>query len=422
MLRIKIKYVFLLVSLICLFANWGTPLVAAQEVTPTPTPTSGPTPTPDDSAAINDLQSKIKDYQSKLSDLQSQSKTLSSQIKIMDNQIALTELRISATQQEIAQIEKDIKAAKNRIGTLETDITKSTKALMGRIDATYQVGRIEPWQVFLTSNSISNFLTRLTYLKLVQANDKKTIYAAQQAKVDYSNEKNMFETKQQEAEALRKELEGYTEQINNDKASKQTLLRETQGSESNYQRLLSQAQAQLAGFSRFAQSQGGASLLSGQTQCDDWGCYYNQRDSQWGGSALNGTQYSLASDGCLVTSMAMVYTHYGSRGVTPATINSNSSNFASYYPAFLLKRISADGKTSERVGADIDGTLSSGNPVIVGISYDGGGLADHFVVFISGSGGNYQMNDPFTPGGKNISFRERYPSVRIVEYEKVVFF
>jgi len=31
------------------------------------------------------------------------------------------------------------------------------------------------------------------------------------------------------------------------------------------------------------------------------------------------------------------------------------------------------------------------------------------------------MHDPFTPNGKNISFKERYPGVRIVEYEKVVF-
>ncbi|MDE2589180.1 MAG: hypothetical protein KGL95_05900, partial [Patescibacteria group bacterium] len=68
---------------------------------------------------------------------------------------------------------------------------------------------------------------------------------------------------------------------------------------------------------------------------------------------------------------------------------------------------------------DIDATLASGNPVIVGISYDGGPYPDHFVVFVSGSGGNYTMNDPFTPNGHNISFRGKYPNVRIVEEDKV---
>jgi hypothetical protein len=183
---------------------------------------------------------------------------------------------------------------------------------------------------------------------------------------------------------------------------------------------LAQARAQLAGFSNFTETQGGASILSNQTTCDDWGCYYNQRDSSWGGNSLNGTGYTLASDGCLVTSMAMVYTHYGHRSVTPATINSNPQNFASYYPAYLLKVISADGATSQRVSDSIDSVLGSGNPVIIGISYDGGPLADHFVVFTSGSGGNYTMKDPFTPNGNNISFRDRYPSARIVEVERVV--
>ena len=41
-------------------------------------------------------------------------------------------------------------------------------------------------------------------------------------------------------------------------------------------------------------------------------------------TALNGTKYRLASDGCLVASMAMVLTHYGYHDVTPVTINANS--------------------------------------------------------------------------------------------------
>jgi len=192
-----------------------------------------------------------------------------------------------------------------------------------------------------------------------------------------------------------------------------------QGSEANCQRLLAQARAQLAGFSRFVQSQGGASLLDSQTTCDDWGCYYNQRDSAWGGTPLNNTQYSIASDGCLMTSMAMVYTHYGHRSVTPLTINSNPSNFASYEPAWLLKTIVADGTTASRISSSIDGELSSGRPVIVGISYDGGPLADHFVVLISGSGGSYQMNDPYTASGHNIPFTSHYSVGSIREIDRV---
>ncbi len=177
-----------------------------------------------------------------------------------------------------------------------------------------------------------------------------------------------------------------------------------------------QAQAQLAGFSNFTANFGGSSLLSGQTSCDDWGCYYNQRDTQWGGMALNGTQYTIASDGCLVTSMAMIFTHYGHRGVTPVSINSNSSNFASYYPAYLLYTVHADGATASRIGAALDSTLSSGDPVVVGIHAYGG---THFVVIKGGSNGNYLMRDPYIPNGKDINFTDHYSVGSIYEIDRV---
>ena len=382
-------------------------LAFAQTDTPTPTTTQN----------TSALQDQIRQYEQKISDLQGQEKSLSSQIAIMDNQVKLTEARIADTKVKIANLEKDIEITKGKVKGLEKNINFSTKALLGRIAATYQVGSSSPWEIFLTSNNITNFFTRLKYLRIVQVYDKKTIYAAEQAKNNYNNQKTIFEDKQKEQELLSKKLEDYTKQLEQEKKGKQVLLSETQGSESNYQRLLAQAKAQLEGFSKFASSQGGASLLSGQTSCDDCGCYYNQRDSSWGALSLNNTQYTIASDGCLVTSMAMIYTHYGYKSVNPVSINSNPGNFASYYPAYLKYSISANGVSSQRVGAAIDSILSSGHPVVVGINAYGG---THFVVLKSGSSGDYVMHDPFVPNGHNIKFSDHYSVGSIFEINKVV--
>jgi hypothetical protein len=192
--------------------------------------------------------------------------------------------------------------------------------------------------------------------------------------------------------------------------SKNQLLVETSAKESTYQKLLAAAQAQLQSFSTFAQNAGGSKLLANQTSCDTWGCYYSQRDALWGNIALNGTQYKLASDGCLVTAMAMVMTHYGYRDVTPVTINSDPNNFAAYYPAYLMLTINVDGVSATRKTAAIDTTLATGNPVIVGIHAYGG---THYVVLVSGSKGNYIMRDPYIANGKDISFSASY-SVRSI--------
>lgn len=418
MLRINALQ-FIISFCLLLFVLVGFSLPIQAEDTPTPSPSISPTPASNDAEKLGDLQKQISDLSSKVVNLQAQEKSLSSQISVMDSQIKLTQYRIEATKKELEEVIADIGVANEKIGNLEKSLNSITKVLVGRIVATYQIGSIQPVQVLLASSDVTDFVQRANYLRLVQAHDKKLMYNTQQAKNDYQSQKSIFEAKKQKVESLKLQLEEYTKQLDLQKNTKQRLLAETQGSEANYQRLLTQARAQLAGFSRFTASQGGASLLTGQTVCDDWGCYYNQRDSQWGGSALNNSQYTLASDGCLVTSMAMVYTHYGHRSVTPATINSNPSNFASYEPAWLNKTIIADGTTASRISASIDDELSAGRPVIVGISYDGGPYPDHFLVLISGSGGNYQMNDPYTPNGHNISFSSKYSVGSIREIERV---
>lgn len=379
------------------------------------------TPTPDNSSSVTDLQNKINDLQQKISTLQGQEQTLSSQIAVYDSQIKLTELQIQSTQQQINDLTLNIDTATKKITNIEDSLNNLTKVLINRIVATYEIGSSSEFQTLVASSDFSDFIKRANYLRLAQAHDKKLIYDTVQAKNDYANQKNIYQDQKQKAEDLSAQLTAYQSQLDSEKQAKADLLSQTQGSEESYQQILAQTQAQLAGFSSFVTSQGGASLLGNQTTCDSWGCYYNQRDSSWGGNSLNGTGDTLASDGCLVTSMAMVYTHYGHRDVTPQSINSNSGNFSGI-PAELLKySITANGVSSSRVSADIDSTLASGNPVVVGISYDGGPLPDHFVVFVSGSGGSYTMNDPFTPNGHNIDFRGRYPSVRIVEEDKVNF-
>lgn len=398
-----------------------TTVTHAQEATPTPTPDQSQSVSNVGDCASKNLNPSdcVNYYQSKLAAAQNQDKTLSSQIAVMDSQTRLTEARIFATKQQIISLEEDIDTTSKKITNLESSLSDITKVLLSRIVATYQVGSEQPIQMLLSSDSISNFVTRANYLKLVQAHDKKLVFDTVQAKNDYANQKQIFEEKKKQILTLQQQLQDYTTELATQKQQKEQLLTETQGNESTYENLLSRAKAQLAGFSSFAVNQGGATILSNQTVCDDWGCYYNQRDSQWGNIALNHSQYSIASDGCLMTSMAMVYTHFGHRSVTPMTINSNPDNFASYYPAYLKYTITADGASSNRVGSYIDSNLQNGTPVIVGIRYSSGDT--HFVVLTGGSNGNYLMNDPFTPNGHQISFSSHYSLNSIFEIDKVLF-
>lgn len=185
------------------------------------------------------------DYLSgKISDLKSQVSTLSNQIAIMDNQIKLTEYRIAATEADITDLTLDIDTASKKIVGLEKSLDQLVVVLMNRVKATYAVGTIQPLHVLLTSNDAGDFVSRLNYLKLVQAHDKKLIYETQQAKVDYTNQKEVLEGKKKKIEQLKAQLVEYDNQLEQEKRAKNALLNETRGSEANYQRLLAQARAE----------------------------------------------------------------------------------------------------------------------------------------------------------------------------------
>ncbi len=418
----EIIFLFLAVSLALL--NGGNFVVVKADSSPSATLT--PTTTPDPSSQTSSIQDCANNHVSvadcpqflrdKINDLEGQAKTLSSQISIMDSQISLTKLRIESTKEQIAALTSEINTASKKIDGLNDYLNDLTKILINRIVATYEAASIQPIQILAASSTASDFLSRLSYLQIAQAHDKKLIYDTQAAKDDYANQKQIFEDKKQQVEALKAQLESYTQQLAQEQQSKKDLLVQTQGNEANYQRLLAQAKAQLASFSRFVAAQGGASILNNQTTCDDWGCYYNQRDSQWGNMLINGQAgYTMAGYGCLITSIAMVASHMGHREIMPSDIAQSSGDNFSVNTAMLRFTINVKGITITRNGTSLDSALASG-PVIVGIYAYGG---THFVVIKSTSNGNYIMDDPFIPNGSNLSFTDHYSLDSIFEIDKV---
>ncbi len=207
--------------------------------------TSSPSPTPETSTKAKDLQGQIQEYQSKITELQGQSKTLASQLSVMDNQIKLTELRIESSQEEIEKLNGDINIATNKVTKLEKSLDSITQILLQRIKAAYIQGNVQPLEIFLASNSVSDALSRSQYLKIVQKNDQKLLINTVQAKSDYQSQKVIFEEKKGKIESLHKQLEAYTEQLDIQKKEKENLLVATKSSESEYQKRLAAALREL---------------------------------------------------------------------------------------------------------------------------------------------------------------------------------
>lgn len=354
--------------------------------------------------------------QSRKIELGQQADTLSAQIAVMDNQINLTEARIEGTRQQILNLNSDINTATRKIDNLETSLENLVKVLINRTVATYEIGQVQPFEILLSSGNATNFFSRLNYLKIVREHDKQLAILTQQAKNDYTNQKNIFEDKKKRVESLKTQLESYTIQLNQQKQAKETLLIQTQGDKAKYAALLDQVKALVS----FATSTFGTTLVPHRDISDEFGKYYNQRDTNWGNNPIGYSSYTIAAAGCTLTSYAMVVSHFGG-SLTPADVAANSGNFSG--PLFLKPGPSANGHSAEAIDnpslQQLRDALNSGAVVIAGLSQDGGPFpnhySDHWVVLRSVDGDSFRINDPEYDGAINVSLKDHYSSWTIIE-------
>lgn len=353
----------------------------------------------------NDL---IKKYSDQITQLQGQASTLKNQIAQFDTQIKLTTLKITQTEDKIALLGQ-------RIDQLEVSLDSLTTAFSSRAVETYKLSRFENNLFFILSAvDVTDAASRFHYLQKIQEEDRSLLLKLQEAQTLYKDEKKS-------QEELQKELEKQQADLNSQKAAKNNLLKATQNNEAKYQSLLAQAKAQLSAFKSFVSRQGGASILSNQTKCDGWGCYYNQRDSQWGNMGIGTSGVSMADAGCLVTSVAMVATHYG-KSIKPSDIAGNSEPFVpntaymyQTWSSLGINVVRSPGSPSE---SRIDSEINSGRPVIVGL-YGTFSYPQHFIVIKGKDGGGYIMNDPFLENGGDRHLTDKYSFSDIVRVDTI---
>jgi peptidoglycan hydrolase CwlO-like protein len=349
----------------------------------------------------------ISEYESKLTSVRAQKNTLASQIQFFDTQIYLTSLRVIDAQNKIKKTQEEIDSISGRIVGLNESLDHVTKLLINKIAENYKRRDVPLLSIFIDSNNASTLTNRLKYSKTAEQNDQKLALEVQQAKDNFEKQKNLREQKKVQLDKLSQELVGQQAELKSQQESKRILLAQTQSSESVYQNLLSKAQAELSGFTSFAQSAGGGGLTSFGSGSNGW--FYTQRDPAWGNMILPGSSSSVSLAGCAVSSVAMVCKSYG-QGTTPASIVSNSANFIG--GDMLNSAFSCAGHSTSWIGTSQDAVkalVSANTPVILRLAVGGGSISGlHFIVAYGWDSGknDFKIHDPYY--GPDKFFTDRY--------------
>jgi len=350
-----------------------------------------------EATTVTDLLKQIDSYKKKLSELSTQKNTLANQIAYINNQVYLTQLEIRAKEEEIKLLSADIGDLSTRLERIGNFLDYQEEVFVNRARLAYASDQLSSFDIVLGAENLDDALRRIKYLHVLEDQDIQSLSDLRDTRASFNDQKKELEDKKSDEERLRKELDQKKDSLAQQKVSKQNLLVVTRNNEQTYQTLLKEAESQLEAIRRAVNLRGGSTPLYNQTRCNSWGCYYNQRDAQWFYLPMGYSRLAVGEYGCLVTSMAMVASHYGKSirpsdiALTPSAFFSNTAwlNYSFTVKGVYMSRTERYSGLNRTV---IDRELAAGRPVIVAVMNFG-----HYVVIKGKSGGQYIMNDPWYP-------------------------
>lgn len=199
---------------------------------------------------LADKRKEITEVEKQLAQTQAQEKTLKTQLAYIDAQNKLTQLKIDATEFQIKKLDKEINDLSGRIERLSLSVDAISEVLLERIVKTYKYSNTSTMDLIFSSHGITDLLERLKYIQVAQANDKKVLYQLQATKTTYNDQKTDRETRQEEQERLKLDLEKYTVQLSEQKKAKEEILRITKNDEKKFQDLLAKLRADTDSIAR----------------------------------------------------------------------------------------------------------------------------------------------------------------------------
>lgn len=344
---------------------------------------------------LNQLNAQNQAAQQQINSLEGQKHTLANQIALLNAQINQLQIQINQAQAEVVVTNQEITDTNQQIAQANADLQKE-KALLGQYLRTmYMDSQASTLELIVESNSFSDFVDKSEYLSTMQQNVQSTANKIVTLASQLNQKKYSLEVEESKAQQLESQTLSQQSLVNIQKNQVASLLQETQGSESNYQSLIANNNAQMGVLHCIAIG-GCQSNPSGNLIAENIPLYYNQTSSPWG-SYVYDSPYTIAEDGCLITSLAMVH------GVDPIT----EAKRHSYSDGYL---VGGFGQNVTGNWTAINQALAQGKPVIVGLDLDSAGDT-HFVLIKSSSNGKYYINDPYFGVGHSYDTSQIFEAV-----------
>jgi len=372
-----------------------------------------------DQNLLNSIAAQLATTNSSIASLQNQINQARTVLAGLDHQLAVTRSQLATDRAQLSQLVTSENQEKAQLAANEQQLVIQQALFDSHVRSLDKVERMPVFEILLTSHNFSDFLGRVMVVKEILSSDYKLATKLKGIRAQISAEVTLLDAQRVQEAGIVSNVAAQAQLLSTEQAQQALALQNiaaAQGQlEARNTALFAQRgavssqiaadSAQLRALEQFAQGRvgSGGAVIAPEYDQDAWGTYYNQRDARWGRDYLGSSSYQVWEVGCLLTDVAMVYTHFGLY-MNPGMVAMNPGNFTSggfmYNSVLNIPGHPATAISPSRT--QISAVLNSGGTVIVGM-YLGSGT--HFVTLTGMNGAyDYWMNDPWNPYAMQVSF------------------
>lgn len=193
-------------------------------------------------AQLAELEKEIEQNQQTIAQYQKQGTTLKNEIAKLNAQIAQINLKIKAVTLSITKLNGQIADAQAQINHTENNIETHKEAISVFIRTLYEADQQSLIGILLANNHLSDFFGNITNTTLVQQNLRTALEEIVKLRQQLLDQKQELASEKSDAENLRVIQQAQKNGVVTVQQQKSTLLTETKGKESEYQKLLKRTQ------------------------------------------------------------------------------------------------------------------------------------------------------------------------------------
>ena len=189
---------------------------------------------------LAEIESQIADYESRIEGYRAQGKNLQDEINRLEAQIAKLNLQIKAINLSLEKLDKEIQNTKNQISQTESEIDLYKEGLGNSIQSLYEKDGEGLVEIILKNPQLSDFFGDLNNLLAVQDNLRITLQKVVEARQRLIDQREVLALERSDAAALKSYQDSQKENIKKAQTEKTTILKDTKGKESEYQKLVTE--------------------------------------------------------------------------------------------------------------------------------------------------------------------------------------